>query len=187
MYKKLSFNMKVENKIKVVQKDGITSEINNNMSKIDIRQKDIANTSLSLDYIVTVKNTEELEGIAYLEIEMPEGFEITQISGTNAIINGRNILFTTRQLKSNEEQSYTISVEWIPGGENFGTKISTAKIVGTKNNAGFAETSIDDNEDTTQFIISIKTGLDKSLKLISTICCCMSLIAYIVIKKTKKY
>ena len=156
-YKKLPFNMKVEKEIDKITVNGeeTTYSGDNKFAKVEIKYKDINNTSVEVSYKIKVTNTEKVKGTAILEELIPDGFEFANDKSDEKWKeqNGK-IVLETEEIKPGETKEYTITLSWKADENNKGEKANTVKITDTENKARYEETTRDDNKDTA--IIEIK-------------------------------
>ncbi len=192
-YEAKEFDLKLEQNIEKIIKNGEEQIISKSTSeqnkaakettkaiKQEIVAKQIKNTDLKIQYKVSLTNTGELEGKATITEKIPEGMIMTKQENSLWAINEKQKIATleSKILKPGETEEYIITLKWENTENNFGSKINIVSISKTQNEAGFAEKDISNNEDKTEIIISVKTGIDQVNAIIITII--MSLIIIIV-------
>ena len=98
-------------------------------------------------------------------VNIPNGMTMVEKENKGWNIKGRKAIITTDTIKPGKIAEYTVVLTWDNSNSNFGTKKNVAKIVDTKNAAGFEEKSLEDNEDDAQFIISVSTGVKTAVNI----------------------
>ncbi len=166
-YRKFLFNMKIEKEFTSIQVNGKEKlKGDNKFAKIDISKKDINNTTIQVRYNIKVTNTEEIAGIAKIVEEIPNGFKFTnQDEDMWNLVDGKYELMT-KELKPGETVEYQIVLDWDTETKCLGNLNNVARITETDNIPQFSETTLDDNEDSCELILSIKTGEDITIILI---------------------
>lgn len=157
-YRKQVFNLSVENNIKEITLNGNNKEIlDDKLAKVEIKSTEIEETNLIVKYDITVVNNGEIAGKAKILEIVPEGYEvINKEEYWNSTEEG--IFVTDVNLEVGETKHLSMTLKWINGESNFGLKANAVNITNTENEAGYDETTLDDNVSTATVITSIKTG-----------------------------
>ncbi len=206
-YKKLEFNLKVEEKIETVEINDTKKKVDKDIGKIEI-PNDKEEHKIKINYKILVTNTGEISGSADLVKEIPEDFEIINISEIprDSESISKNIQSENQQQKTDKEP---VSIEESKNPESFskisnitpgqtkeymitisskeniepGEKISKTKIENLENPAQYEETTKNDNEAETKLIVGIQTGTKHEIKNIIIIIIAIILIITIIILK----
>ena len=81
------------------------------------------------------------------------------------LVDGKYELMT-KELKPGETVEYQIVLDWDTETKCLGNLNNVARITETDNIPQFSETTLEDNEDSCELILSIKTGEDITIILI---------------------
>ena len=98
-----------------------------------------------------------MEGTATILEQIPNGYETAYLPGYWKQTKEGH-LETKVKLEAGESKDLEVTLKWENQEENLGTKISTAKIVSTENQANYEDTNKKDDISETTIVISIKTG-----------------------------
>ena len=164
-YRKAEFNLSIDKIIKEIQVNGKAKKVNKDIAKLEVRKKQIKDSKVKVVYTIRVTNDGELEGKTTIEENIPNGMTMVEKENKGWNIKGRKAIITTDTIKPGKIAEYTVVLTWDNSNSNFGTKKNVAKIVDTKNAAGFEEKSLEDNEDDAQFIISVSTGVKTAVNI----------------------
>ena len=85
-------------------------------------------------------------------------------------------------LEAGETEEYTVVLSWIPSTTNFGTKQNIAELVEITNEYDAEETTIADNKESADMIITISTGVETYIVIAGSVLAVLT-IAGIVIKR----
>ena len=157
-YRKQNFNIGIEKEIESIQLNG--EEIgttNKKLAKIEIKTKEIDKANVIVKYKIKVTNKGEMEGTATILEQIPNGYETAYLPGYWKQTKEGH-LETKVKLEAGESKDLEVTLKWENQEENLGTKISTAKIVSTENQANYEDTNKKDDISETTIVISIKTG-----------------------------
>ena len=188
-YRPLEFNLKVDKTISKILVNGEETNIsNNNLAKVEIHRKKLADTTIRVEYIVKVSNDGELDGSTTLVERIPAGFVMKAEDNKDWNINNGIAEIKVDEIKVGETKEYKVVLEWLKGEENIGTKDNIVDIISSKNDAGFEEKTLDDNEDNATVILTVSTGENKDeiLLLVATaVITVLGLAVFISISKKK--
>ena len=154
-YRKAIFNLSIDKIVKEIQVNGKTKKVNKDIAKFEVNRRKIKDTEVKVTYTIKVINNGEIEGRATIEENIPKGMTMTEKENKKWNIKGSKATITTDTIKPGEKAEYKVVLTWKNSSENFGTKKNIVKIVETKNDVGYKEKNLDDNEDEAQFIISV--------------------------------
>ena len=165
-HKKLDFNFSIKQELKQVILNGVAKNITNKEAmKLEIVADEIGTTKLQVTYLITVKNTGEIDGKAQVVEEIPEGFKLSETQSYWTQRQDGN-LETSVELKAGEEKQLEVTLEWANGDSNFGVFENVTQIVQTENEPKFEETNLADNKAEVEIITSIKTGVEANIVIL---------------------
>jgi hypothetical protein len=167
-YRKKIFNLGVEKKVKAVTRNDERREINKDITKQEVYSRQVASTSIKVEYSIVVENKGEIAGKAKLEENIPEGMEMIQDENKEWTISGNTAILTTEEINPGASKEYVVTLTWNNNKDNYGIKENIVKIVETSNKAGYPETETKDNEDGAQFAITVPTGIETYGKVTAT-------------------
>ena len=157
-YEPKPFNIGVEKEITGIIVNGERrSATNGKLEKVDIYRKSTENTSVQVEYKITVKNTGEVAGRATIEDKLPEGMSLANNDGTWEVNNG-TLTKVIPEIGAGETKEYTVLLNWNTSGANMGNKVNEVSLVGTENVPGFKDNNDKDNTDQATVSISVETG-----------------------------
>jgi len=158
-YRKLPFNMAVEKRIKAITVNG--KEVNlkgeDKVAKQEVVASRIATTEVRVIYEIVVTNTEKVAGTATVVEAAPAFYRIDSYD-TNTWERHEEKLIATIELEPGESKVYEIGTKWDQTANSFGQSVNVVRITGTDNSQGYPETTLEDNQDFTTVVMSIKTG-----------------------------
>lgn len=161
-YRKLKFNIKIEQTIEKIILNQKENKVEGTIYKLEIPKKQSEN-NIQVHYKIKVTNNSEITGNTEIVSYIPEGYKALQKDNPNWNINENKASKTVEKLKIGETQEYTLILT-----NNDKTKIGTItnKVIAenSTNEAGFSETTLEDNQSTTEFVTSISTGLENNIK-----------------------
>lgn len=165
-------NMKVEKEFSSIEVNGVEKlESDKKLAKIDISNTEISETSILVKYKIVVTNTEELAGKVKLIENIPVGFRISDLTSANwKNVNGK-LQLVTRELQPGESEEYEVVLEWNTDLKCIGNLENVVEIAESENEAGFGETTLQDNKDRCTLILSVRTGENRDIKTIISIAC----------------
>ncbi len=168
-YQKKQFNISIEKQLEKVIFNGEQKKITNKKAmKVEIVASKIKQASLEITYAITVKNTGEIEGIAKVVENIPQGFEVSNGTPNYWRQAEDGTLQATVNMKAGEEKLLLITLKWINAQEKFGNSKNTVKITDITNPANYKETTLEDNESSAEIIVSVKTGQTEQIIVIIT-------------------
>ena len=160
----------------IITEDGVTREIiatdKESLLKVEVHRKKIESTIVKFMYDITVTNEGEIEGYA-TEVKdyVPEGLMFVAEDNIEWTEVSPNIITTDALaktlLKPNESATVQVTLTWVNGEDNLGTKINVAEISEDYNEKGDTPDidSIPDNEvdgeddiDDAPVMLTISTG-----------------------------
>lgn len=152
-YRKLHFNICVSQKLVKVD---LNSEPQNVSGKLEIDNKVVVN-SLKLTYSIDVSNQSELDGSTVLCYDIPKGFVAFEQENLGWKIEGKVAYRNIDNLVIGETREFAI-VLTATSSEVSGTLVNRVTCKDSNCEPGFEETTLVDNIDVKELIISISTG-----------------------------
>ena len=170
--------VKEDGKEKVIQ-TGYNREINNTEQektvKVEIDRKKLKTTEVRFVYTIEVKNEGQIPGYAKeITDYIPEGLEFIASENEGWEEKESNVI-TTRMLEKTllqpeETASVQVTLKWKNGNDNFGAKVNTAEISEDYNDKGVPDRDStpgnkepnEDDIDTAEVVLNIKTGIEKT-------------------------
>ena len=166
-YDKMSFNMEISKKVKTITIKGEEKEVNNgSLSKVEIHRKEITTTPVEIKYVITVRNTGEIDGKGEVIEKIPEGFEVSNNNPKEWVINEDGTMKYAVELKAGESKDIEVVLKWQASETNFGEKKNIALLNNVENPAGFEEENTGDNQAEAIVIVTVATGKEISILLI---------------------
>ena len=156
-YRKLIFNLKVDQTITSVIVNGQETTINGNLGKVEVHRKELSTANVKVVYRIRVTNDGELTGKANVVENIPSGMTMKLDNNPGWTINETTASIETDEIKPGESKEYQVVLGWQNGDSNIGTKENVASIV-TENEAGFNEKDTADNESRANLIVAVGTG-----------------------------
>ena len=157
-YEPKPFNIAVDKVISKITVNGEEQNISNNkLTRVEIYRKNVDDTDVKVEYIIKVKNTGEVDGIATIRENIPEGMSLVSNDGTWEEKDGY-IEKVITDIKAGETKEYKITLNWNKGNKNLGEKDNTVEILKTGNIPGFKDKNSDDNSSTAKVLINVSTG-----------------------------
>lgn len=144
-------------------------EQKNKLAKVEINRKQINESNIKIHYKIEVSNDGELVGKVGKIIDyIPEGL-VLENEGKNQWRQEGNIAIEESlkdtEIKPGESKELDIVMSWQKGNNNFGTKRNSVEISEISNVANFEEKTIEDNKSQAEIIISIQTGIEKTITI----------------------
>lgn len=161
-YRKLEFNIKVEQiieKMIVNEKENI---VNETLYKLEIPRKQTQN-NIQTYYKIKVTNNSEIDGNTEVINYIPDGYQAIPINNPKWNINENTATIQVENLKIGETREYTLILTNIDKSK-IGTTKNQVIAENSNNEVGFEETTLEDNQAKTEFIINISTGLENNTK-----------------------
>ncbi len=166
-YDKMSFNMEISKKVKTITIKGEEKEVNNgSLSKVEIHRKEITTTPVEIKYVITVRNTGEIDGKGEVIEKIPEGFEVSSNNPKEWVINEDGTMKYAVELKAGESKDIEVVLKWQASETNFGEKKNIALLNNIENPAGFEEENTGDNQAEATVIVTVATGKEISILII---------------------
>ena len=156
-YRKLIFNLKVDQTITSVIVNGQETIINGTLGKVEVHRKNISTADIKVIYKIKVTNDSELTGKANVVENIPSGMIMIADDNPEWTINGTTASLETDEIKPGESREYQVVLRWQNGDSNIGTKGNMVSII-TENEAGFEEKDKTDNESKADLIVAVETG-----------------------------
>ena len=156
-YRKLIFNLKVDQTITSVIVNGQEKIINGTLGKVEVHRKNISTADIKVIYKIKVTNDSELTGKANVVENIPSGMIMIADDNPEWTINGTTASLETDEIKPGESREYQVVLRWQNGDSNIGTKGNMVSII-TENEAGFEEKDKTDNESKADLIVAVETG-----------------------------
>ena len=156
-YRKLIFNLKVDQTITSVIVNGQETIINGTLGKVEVHRKNISTADIKVIYKIKVTNDSELTGKANVVENIPNGMIMIADDNPEWTINGTTASLETDEIKPGESREYQVVLRWQNGDSNIGTKGNMVSII-TENEAGFEEKDKTDNESKADLIVAVETG-----------------------------
>ncbi len=184
-YRKLIFNLKVDQTITSVIVNGQETIINGTLGKVEVHRKNISTADIKVIYKIKVTNDSELTGKANVVENIPSGMIMIADDNPEWTINGTTASLETDEIKPGESREYQVVLRWQNGESNIGTKGNLVSII-TENEAGFEEKDKTDNESKADLIVAVETGEVTYIAIAGSILIVMIAIAsgiYVIKKK----
>ena len=166
-YEKMKFNMEIRKNIKTVTIKGEEKEVKNGqLTKVEIHRKEITTTPVEIKYVITVRNTGEIDGKGEVIEKIPEGFEISNNNPKEWVINEDGTMKYAVELKAGESKDIEVVLKWKASETNFGQKKNIVLLSNIENPAGFEDINLADNEAEATVIITVATGKEMAIFVI---------------------
>ena len=166
--------------IEKIKEQARTIQNKDNMYVLDIHRSKIETADIKITYKIRITNTGEIKGTVGEIIEMiPTGYSYYQEDNTiyweertesGSSINTAKTLVTEslakKEINPGEYEEIEIVLRWNRGEDNLGEKTNIILINGEENPAGFIDINREDNQSTSNMIITVATGLDRNGRFI---------------------
>lgn len=167
-YKKLPFNISVDKNLTKIELNGEKQEvINGKINKVEIPVGRVSDSTLKLEYSIKVSNTGEVEGSTEVIERLPEFFNIAEGTSSEWKKQSDGTLKLTANLKAGETKEYKVVVNWERGSNNFGALENVVELANISNPANFTESNLEDNTSKSELVLSVKSGEDRSMVIIT--------------------
>lgn len=193
---KQKFDLSINNKIRKItvnndnQKE--TYNFNDNIAKVEIKEKNFKNSMLLVEYEIEVSSVEEIEGYANrISVEIPEGMSFNSELNTNWYEKGDGKVYTEELANKKLAKGETATVKLV-----LTMNLKEAKVLNIENVANIEETSNEylvkdtytkNNASRATVIVSIATGQAQSyMWLAFTVIAIITIGTYGVLKINKK-
>lgn len=161
------FDLEIENtigKINLNSNGNIsTTEYNNNFAKLDIRAKNINNSSVLIEFNIKIKNTGDVDGIASkIVFEKSNGLTFNSELNSDWYVGNDGKLYTTQlketYIKPGEEKEIKLVLSKEMNDNNTGTFENNAKILEIYNDKSLEDKNMQNNESKATCLITVATG-----------------------------
>ena len=197
LIKNAKFDLSLEKGItKVIVKNSKeTRTINHNnakLAKVDLTAKYINSTDIFVEYTFTIKNNGEVAGyVGKIQDNLPSGLSFSSELDKNWYKGADGMLYNSELsntiINPGETKKVTLTLTKQMNEDNTGTIKNTGSLQEVKNVSAIEEESTENNTDSAQLIVSIKTG--SPVMYISITLTCIAIIAtgaYTINKKVLK-
>ena len=188
-YQKKPFNIGVEKNLSRIELNGEKQKVKNGkINKVEIPVGRVGDSTLEIEYSIEVRNEGEIEGETEVIEKLPKYFEVAKGTSKEWKEETNGTLRLTTKLQPGETKEYKVVLKWNRGGKNFGTLVNTVELDNVTNPANFEETTKEDNTSKSELVLSIKTGEDRSITIITLTLAILLITAggIILIKKNNK-
>jgi len=181
------FNIKLKQTIEKVIINNQEKKVNNNIYKLEIPKKQKEN-NIKIYYEISVSNNSEIEGSTEIYDYIPKGYIAIPEENLEWNIINNIAIKNVENMQIGETRKYTII---LTKNRKEKTKTIENKVIAqnSTNKAGVDETTLEDNTQTTNCILSISTGIEKiynkHIYIILFICINIALILAILRHKRK--
>ena len=121
---------------------------------------------MEIKYVITVRNTGEIDGKGEVIEKIPEGFEVSSNNPKEWVINADGTMKYAVELKAGESKDIEVVLKWQASETNFGEKKNVALLNNVENPAGFEEENAGDNQAEATVIVTVATGKEISILII---------------------
>ena len=181
-YRKLHFNISVSQKLAKVE---LNHEPQNVFEKLEIDRKVVVK-SLKLTYTIHVSNPSELDGSTILCYDIPKGYVALEEDNPGWTVEGKLAHRNVDNLVMGETREFTI-VLTARTSEITGVLTNKVTCKDSSCEPGFEETTLEDNTDTNEFIVSISTGLkERIIEIVLEVLVVLSVLGMVLWKVRKK-
>lgn len=164
-YTKQTFNLKIKKDVSSAIVNGVSNDMYNGLSKIEIARKAVNTTNIQVVYKITVINDGDLAGKGTIQEQIPAGMEFVKDESSEWKVDGKTATLETKELAAGEQAEYTVTMNWTKSSENIGTKRNTVTLINTENKAGFEEKDTKDNTAYADIVIAISTGANSYMNI----------------------
>lgn len=181
------FNIALKQTIEKVIINNQEKKVNNNIYKLEIPKKQKEN-NIKIYYEISVSNNSEIEGSTEIYDYIPKGYIAIPEENLEWNIINNIAIKNVKNMQIGETRKYTII---LTKNRKEKTKTIENKVIAqnSTNKAGVDETTLEDNTQTTNCILSISTGIEKiynkHIYIILFICINIALILAILRHKRK--
>ena len=171
-YEKQIFNLGVDKWVGSVNINGISSpaqSINSSdeMYKVDLDSSKADTADIKITYKIRITNKGEIEGtVGKITDIIPAGTTFYQEDNDIYWENNNGILttndITNEVIRAGEYKEIEVTLRVNKGSENFGEKANMVIIAELSNPAGYEDKDEEDNNDTSNMILAVATGLDRN-------------------------
>ena len=176
-----------------VNKNGKTEEKNltdTQLSKIEIRSKDVGKTNITVEYKFLIKNEGEVSGFLSELIDyIPDGFTINQQSTNTWTKNSKGYIQTNKlsneEIKPGETKEVTLLLDKNIDNNSMGTITNKAQISKTLNAQGEKDNNNENDSSEAKLIVSVSTGIKTVLFILLIVI--ITIFLMVIIFKFKKF
>lgn len=163
------FDLNIEKFIQTIEvtTDGVTNkkevgiDKKNELVKIDVASSKIESTHLNIVYGFKVSNIGEISGRALKVVDyIPEGFTFNQEKNPDWYLDGNTIkttILNNEILAPGESKIIYVTLDWDLTKDSMGKKVNSAEI-SVYYNEYDAEDITDNNNDSREILVTVKTG-----------------------------
>lgn len=196
--RKLIFDVGIEKKLKniIINGQKTNAEKNEELMKVEVKERKIPTIKLELEYSVTVVNKGETQATVEKIIDkIPQGLIYQEKGSSNWKLNKQEATYEEKiMLNPGESKELKMTLKWDNNITNFGEKKNTASIEKVSNPYGYENSNKAKGAGSASIVISVGTGVEEKVTIIRiiiialTTCMVICLIAgiEILILKRKK-
>ena len=176
-YQKKPFNIGIDKNLTRIELNGTEQRVDDGkINKVEIPVSRVNDSTLEVSYSIVVTNTGEIEGTADVIESLPEYFKV--IDGTSSEWEEtEDGLKATVELQAGEQKELQVVLRWERGANHFGSLNNTVELENVINPANYQETTLEDNTSTSELVVSVKTGEDRSMLIITMVIGLLSITA----------
>lgn len=163
--RKLIFDVGIEKRLENIIINGEIKKVknDNNIVKLEIKEKEISNIDLKLQYVIKVSNFGEVDAkVEEILDKIPNGLNFIKEGSGNWNVEQQNAVYKELiNLKPGEYKEIPITLKWKNSPLNFGKKENTVELLKLSNKYGYKnsnELNGITNKNSVTVVISIKTG-----------------------------
>lgn len=168
------------------------------LAKVEIDRKTISNANLSIDYLITITNQGEVEGtVQKVEDILPAGITFDQKLNPTWYQTDKGIATTSLAgvvIRPGESKTLTVHITKQINGTNLDTITNVAKLTEVMDNSGRttqtdlteSQAVYQNDEGKAEILVSVKTGLAKTISIITIIIAISGLAVWLAIYRKKQ-
>ena len=168
--RKLIINIELDKQLENIIVNGEkTKAYENEIMKVEIKERKIETTTLEFEYKIIVTNKGEAEATVEKIIDkIPNGFICEESKNHNWIIINKEAIYKENiTLKPNESKELTIIMRWKNSKTNFGEIKNIVEAEGITNKYNYKNSS--ESKDVASVVISVGTGLEERITIVRII------------------
>ena len=167
-YQKKAFNIGVDKNLSRIELNGEEQKVKNGkINKVEIPVGRVGDSTIEIEYSIEVRNEGEIEGETEVIERLPKYFKVASGTSKEWKEEKDGTLRLTTKLQPGERKEYTVVLKWERGESNFGSLVNTVELDNITNPANFEETTKEDNTSKSELVLSIKTGENRSITIIT--------------------
>ena len=176
-YQKKPFNIGIDKNLTRIELNGTEQRVDDGkINKVEIPVSRVNDSTLEVSYSIVVTNTGEIEGTADVIESLPEYFKV--IDGTSSEWEEtEDGLKATVELQAGEQKELQVVLRWERGANHFGSLNNTVELENVINPANYQETTLEDNTSTSELVVSVKSGENRSMLIITMVIGLLSITA----------